>query len=111
MTFDLQLWVTSSSASQRQAVVRRCCSELSLSVWRTGKASQISYCFAESKVLWSTDLVLRSFLRAWSVSVVTKIKMYMGKCIGGEVGGFKHLHVESKLPDSASWTFPNRQEM
>lgn len=59
-------------------------------------------------MLWSTDLVLRSFfLRAWSVSVVTKIKMYVGKCIGGEVGGFKHLHVETKQPNRALWTSPS----
>lgn len=45
-------------------------------------------------------------LRARSVSVVTKIKMYVGKCIGGEVGGFKHLHVERKQPNRASLTPP-----
>lgn len=38
--------------------------------------------------------------------MVTKIKTYMGKCIGGEVGGFKHLHVETKQPNRASWTCP-----
>lgn len=38
--------------------------------------------------------------------MVTKIKMYVGECIGGEVGGFKHLHVETKQPNRASWTSP-----
>lgn len=91
-------------------IVRRCCSEVSVSVWRTGKASQVVYCFADSKVLWSTDPVLRSFfLRAWSVSVVTKVKMHVGKCTGGEVGGFKHLHVETKQPNSFM-DFPRRLE-
>lgn len=43
--------------------------------------------------------------------MVTKIKMYVGKCIGGEVGGFKHLHVETKQPNRASWTSPCRQDV
>lgn len=32
--------------------------------------------------------------------------MYVGKCIGGEVGGFKHLHVVTKQPNRALWTSP-----
>lgn len=60
MTFDLQLLVNSPSTCS----VRRCCSEISVFVWRMGKASQIFDCFAESKVLWSTDLVLRSFFKS-----------------------------------------------
>lgn len=37
--------------------------------------------------------------------------MYVGKCIGGEVGGFKHLHVETKQPNRASWTSLCRQDV
>lgn len=35
----------------------------------------------------------------------------VGKCIGGEVGGFKHLHVETKQPNRVSWTSPCHQDV
>lgn len=63
--------------------------------WRTDEASQFFCCFAKSKVLRSTDLILQSFSFK-SMECITKIQMYEGRCIGGEVGGFKHLHVEKK---------------
>lgn len=40
------------------------------------------------------------------MSVVTKIKMYVGKCIGGEVGGFKDLHVKTKTTQQSFKDLP-----
>lgn len=43
-----------------------------------------------------------------SMECLTKIKIDVGKCIGigGEVGGFKHLDVETKQPNRVSGTSP-----
>jgi len=71
--------------------MRRCCSELRLSVWRTGKASQIFYCFAESKVLLSTDLVLRSFFFFKSMECVCGHK---NKNVSGEVHRWRGRWVQ-----------------
>ena len=105
MTFDLQLWVTSPSTYS----VRGRCSDIKCVSGGRAKPRRSFYCFADSKVLRSTDLVLRSFFFFKSMECVCghkKIKIYVGKCMGGEVGGFKHLHVETKQPNRASWTSP-----
>lgn len=87
---DLQLWRTSPAPA-----VRRCCSGLRLSVWRTGEVSEVFYRYAESKVLRPGSTAI--FLRARSESVFTKIKK---KNVFGEVHRWrgrwlhKHLHVE-----------------
>lgn len=68
-----------------------------------------SFTALQNKVLWSPDLVLRSFLFKSMECVCghkNKIKKNVGKCIGGEVGGFKHLQVETKQPDRALLTSP-----